>query len=223
MSQGPLIIVSGPSGSGKSTVIARLLQEMAAAGKPLHLSVSATTRAPRKGEVDRVHYHFWTSEEFARALAAGEFLEHANVYGNYYGTSRQWIENELAGGHDVLLEIDWQGARQVRALFDHMVGIFILPPSIAELRRRLDPDPWELGKNYAEAVSIFLCASTLDAYEQRLRKRGTETEEGIRRRLAGAQRELARAGEYDYQVINDDLDKAVADLRGVVEQQFHKG
>ncbi|HEV3115885.1 MAG TPA: guanylate kinase [Gemmataceae bacterium] len=192
MSKGPLIIVSGPSGSGKSTVIARLLQEMTAAGKPLHLSVSATTRAPRKGEVNGVHYHFWTSEEFAAALAAGEFLEHAEVHGARYGTLRREVDDHRAGGDGVVLDIDVQGAAQIRKL-------------------------------YAEAVSVFLCASTLDAYEQRLRKRGTETEEGIRRRLAGAQRELARAGEYDYQVINDDLDKAVADLRGVVEQQFHKG
>ena len=192
MSQGPLIIVSGPSGSGKSTVIARLLQEMAAAGKPLHLSVSATTRAPRKGEVEGVHYHFWTSEQFARALAAGEFLEHAEVHGACYATLRREVDDHRARGVGVVLDIDVQGAAQIRKL-------------------------------YAEAVSIFLCASTLDAYEQRLRKRGTETEEGIRRRLAGAQRELARAGEYDYQVINDDLDRAVADLRGVVEQQFHKG
>jgi len=192
MSQGPLIIVSGPSGSGKSTVIARLLQEMAAAGKPLHLSVSATTRAPRKGEVEGVHYHFWTSEQFARALAAGEFLEHAEVHGACYATLRREVDDHRARGVGVVLDIDVQGAAQIRKL-------------------------------YAEAVSVFLCASTLDAYEQRLRKRGTETEEGIRRRLAGAQRELARAGEYDYQVINDDLDRAVADLRGVVEQQFHKG
>jgi guanylate kinase len=192
MSQGPLIIVSGPSGSGKSTVIARLLQEMAAAGKPLHLSVSATTRAPRKGEVDRVHYHFWTSEQFARALAAGEFLEHAEVHGASYGTLRSEVDSYREQGVGVVLDIDVQGAAQIRKL-------------------------------YAEAVSVFLCASTLAAYEQRLRKRGTETEEAIRRRLAGAQRELARAREYDYQIINDDLDKAVADLRGVVEQQFHKG
>src|SRR5205807_3085040 len=153
--------------------------------KPLHLSVSATTRAPRKGEVEGVHYHFWTSEQFARALAAGEFLEHAEVHGACYGTLRREVDDQRAGGVGVVLDIDVQGAAQIRKL-------------------------------YAEAVSVFLCASTLDAYEQRLRKRGTETEEGIRRRLAGAQRELARAGEYDYQVINDDLDRAVADLRGVV-------
>jgi guanylate kinase len=192
MTRGPLIIVSGPSGSGKSTVIERVLQEMTAAGAPLHLSVSATTRAPRKGEVDEVHYHFWTREQFERALAAGEFLEHAEVHGACYGTLRQEVDGYRKGGIGVLLEIDVQGAAQVRRL-------------------------------YADAVSIFLRASTLEAYEQRLRKRGTETEEAIRRRVAGAQRELAQAGAYDYQVINDDLDKAVGELRAIVEQQFTKG
>jgi guanylate kinase len=192
MSKGPLIIVSGPSGSGKSTVIARVLQEMAAAGKPLHLSVSATTRAPRKGEVKGVHYHFWTREEFAAALAAGEFLEHAEVHGARYGTLRREVDNHRERGVGVVLDIDVQGAGQVRKL-------------------------------YTDQVSVFLCASSLDTYEQRLRKRGTETEESIRRRLAGAQRELARAGEYDYRVINDDLDKAVAELRAIVERQFQKG
>jgi guanylate kinase len=192
MTKGPLIIVSGPSGSGKSTVIDRLLQEMEAAGKPLHLSVSATTRVPRKGETDGVHYHFWSQEQFDRAVAAGEFLEHAGVHGGCYGTLRQEVDGFRDRGVGVVLEIDVQGAAQLRKL-------------------------------YAEQVSIFLRASTLAEYEQRLRKRGTETENAILRRIAGAQRELARAGEYDYQVINDDLDKAVAALREIVEQQFAKG
>ena len=134
-----------PSGAGKTTLVDELLKRET----NIRLSISYTTRAPRPGEVDGREYHFVDRARFEKMIAAGEFLEHANVYGNYYGTSRQWIENELAGGHDVLLEIDWQGARQVRALFDHMVGIFILPPSIEELRRRLE----SRGKDAPDAIA----------------------------------------------------------------------
>ena len=141
---GNLFVVVAPSGAGKTTLVEELLKRE----RNIRLSVSYTTRAPRPGEVDGREYHFVDRARFEKMIAAGEFLEHANVYGNYYGTSRQWIENELAGGHDVLLEIDWQGARQVRALFDHMVGIFILPPSIAELRRRLEAR----GKDSSDAI-----------------------------------------------------------------------
>jgi guanylate kinase len=142
--------------------------------------------------VDGVHYHFWTREQFDRAIAAGEFLEHAGVHGGSYGTLRREVDGYRERGIGVVLEIDVHGAAQLRKL-------------------------------YAEQVSVFLRTSTLQEDEQRLRKRGTETEEAIRRRLDGAQRELSRAGEYDYQVINDDLDKAVAALRAIVEQQFAKG
>jgi len=142
--KGSLLVVVAPSGAGKTTLVEELLKRE----RNIRLSISYTTRAPRPGEVDGREYHFVSRAKFEAMIAAGEFLEHANVYGNYYGTSRQWIENELAGGHDVLLEIDWQGARQVRALFDHMVGIFILPPSIAELRRRLEAR----GKDSSDAI-----------------------------------------------------------------------
>jgi len=192
MTKGPLIIVSGPSGSGKSTAIARLLDDMAKAALALHLSVSATTRPPRPGEQDGVHYHFWTEEKFDRAVAAGEFLEWANVHGARYGTLRREVESYREQGIGVLLEIDVQGAAQIRA-------------------------------RYPDCVSIFLRASSLAAYEQRLRKRGTESEEAIRRRVAAAQRELENAATYDREVINDDLDKAVADLSAIVRQQFAKG
>ena len=144
MSNGNLFVVVAPSGAGKTTLVDELLKREA----NIRLSISYTTRAPRKGEQDGREYHFIAREAFERMIAAGEFLEHANVYGNYYGTSRKWIERELAGDHDVLLEIDWQGARQVRKLFAHMVGIFILPPSIAELRRRLEAR----GKDAADAI-----------------------------------------------------------------------
>ena len=133
-----------PSGAGKTTLVDELLKR-----EPnVRLSPSYTTRAPREGEKDGVDYYFISREKFEKMIAAGEFLEHALVYGNYYGTSKRWIEENLAGDHDVLLEIDWQGARQVRSLFPHMVGIFILPPSLEELRKRLE----SRGKDPPEAI-----------------------------------------------------------------------
>jgi guanylate kinase len=141
---GDLFVIVAPSGAGKTSLVNRLLETQAG----IRLSVSHTTRAPRPGEADGRDYHFVDRATFERMIAAGDFLEHADVYGNYYGTSRRWIEQELAGEHDVLLEIDWQGARQVRKLFPGMVGIFILPPSLAELRRRLTAR----GKDSPEAI-----------------------------------------------------------------------
>ncbi|HXN16669.1 MAG TPA: guanylate kinase [Usitatibacter sp.] len=131
---GNLLVIVAPSGAGKTSLVHELLEH----DRNIRLSVSYTTRSPREGEVEGRDYHFIAREAFERMIAAGEFLEYANVYGNYYGTSRRWIETELAGDHDVLLEIDWQGARQVRTLFPQMVGIFVLPPSLSELRRRLN-------------------------------------------------------------------------------------
>ena len=130
---GNLFIVSAPSGAGKSSLVKALLERDAS----IRLSISFTTRAPRAGEVDGVHYHFISHEEFQARLGEGEFLESAEVYGNYYGTSQRWIENEMAAGHDILLEIDWQGAAQVRKLMPQARSIFILPPTLAELQRRL--------------------------------------------------------------------------------------
>ena len=148
---GNLFAVVAPSGAGKTSLVGELLKR-----EPnVKLSMSYTTRAPRPGEVDGVDYHFVSREKFERMIAAGEFLEHASVYGNYYGTSKRWIETELEGDHDVLLEIDWQGARQVRSLFPHMVGIFVLPPSLAELRRRLEGR----GKDSAEAIARRMASS----------------------------------------------------------------
>jgi guanylate kinase len=180
----PLFILSGPSGSGKSTVLGRLLAEPY---PPLHLSVSVTTRAPRPGEEDGKHYHFWTAERerFETAVAGGAFLEWAEVWGNLYGTLRQEVEPFRAKGTGVVLDIDVQGAEQVL---------------------RACPD----------AVTIELRTSSLAAYEERLRKRGTETEEAIQRRLRGAQRELERSQHYQYHVINDDLQAAVDHLRAIV-------
>ena len=187
MAQGPLIILSGPAGAGKSTVIRRLLAE---SGLPLRLSVSATTRPPRPGEKEGVDYYFWTRERFVQQVAAGAFLEWAEVHGsNLYGTLRSEVDGYRAKGLGVLLDIDVKGAEQVR---------------------RSSPDN----------VSIFLRAPSWEVYEQRLRKRHTESEESIARRLVTARAELARQGEYDHVVVNDDLAAAVARLRGLIAPYF---
>jgi guanylate kinase len=143
--RGNLFVVVAPSGAGKTSLVTALLGQ----DPNIKLSISYTTRAPRAGEQDGRDYHFVSREAFEKMIAADDFLEHASVYGNYYGTSRRWIDNELNGDHDVLLEIDWQGAAQVRKLFPHMVGIFILPPSLAELRKRLE----SRGKDSPETIA----------------------------------------------------------------------
>jgi guanylate kinase len=179
--KGNLFVVVAPSGAGKTSLVAELLRRDA----NIKLSISYTTRAPRAGEADGREYHFVTREGFEAMIAAGDFLEHAAVHGNYYGTSRVWIEREIAGNHDVLLEIDWQGARQVRALFPDLTGIFILPPSLAELRRRLEG-------------------------------RGKDTPETIRRRLEGAREEISHVLEFEYIIVNEQFESAIADLVAVV-------
>lgn len=130
---GQLFIVSAPSGAGKTSLVKALVQ----ADSAVRVSVSHTTRAPRSGERNGREYHFVTREAFEDMMARGQFLEHATVYGNYYGTSRSWIESQTAAGHDIVLEIDWQGAGQVRALMPDAVSVFILPPSLTVLERRL--------------------------------------------------------------------------------------
>jgi guanylate kinase len=130
---GNLFIVSAPSGAGKTSLVNALLESTPG----LKLSVSYTTRAPRPGEVDGKDYHFVSRETFLEMAKRGDFLESAEVYGNLYGTSQSWIESEIAGGHDILLEIDWQGAAQVRKIFPDSIGVFILPPSLQALESRL--------------------------------------------------------------------------------------
>jgi len=178
---GHLYIVSAPSGAGKTTLVRMLLEN----DPGIRLSISCTTRAPRPGETDGREYHFVDAETFRGMVARGEFLEWAEVHGNCYGTSRPWIEREMAAGRDVLLEIDWQGAEQVRALFPQAIGIFVLPPS-------------------------------MDALTQRLTGRGTDSAEVIARRLAAAEAEMRHVGEFDYVIINDTLQTALADLLAVV-------
>lgn len=131
--RGILFIVSAPSGAGKTSLVKALLEQVTG----LVLSVSCTTRTARVGEQDGVHYHFLDRAQFEREIAAGAFLEHAEVFGNHYGTRAADVNRSLAAGQDVILEIDWQGARQVRTQFPEAIGLFVLPPSIAELERRL--------------------------------------------------------------------------------------
>lgn len=133
MIQGNLYIVSAPSGAGKTSLVRALLEQDAS----IRLSVSYTTRPARPGEEEGKHYHFVSREDFQQRLAHGDFLESAEVYGNYYGTSQSWVESQLQQGHDILLEIDWQGAQQVRKLMPQATSIFILPPSLETLRQRL--------------------------------------------------------------------------------------
>lgn len=190
MKPGPLIIVSGPSGSGKSTLIHRVIDR----GEfPLRLAVSVTTRSPRPGEADGKDYHFWTRERFEDGLAHGIFLEHALVHGdNYYGTPRSEVDGHRERGVGVLLDIDVQGAGQVRPF-------------------------------YPDHVSVFILLSTPPMYEDRLRRRASETDETIRRRMETARRELSLVGEYHHTIVNDDdrLDDATAELRGIIARQFH--
>lgn len=178
---GHLFIISAPSGAGKTTLVKHLLENDPA----IRVSVSHTTRVPRAGERDGIEYHFIPVEEFLEKTRRGDFLEWAQVHGNYYGTARATIDAALRAGQDVLLEIDWQGAQQVRRSFAEAIGIFLLPPSI-------------------------------EALEQRLRGRATDSAATIARRLAAAREELRHVGEFDYVIINDDLQRALHDLLAVL-------
>ncbi len=151
---GSVFIVSAPSGAGKSSLVAALLS----GEKNIALSVSHTTRPPRPGEQHGKDYFFVSQEQFASMREQGDFLESAQVYGNHYGTSRTWMEQTLAGGKDVVLEIDWQGARQLRHVFPKAIGIFILPPSLPVLKQRLETR----GKDSPEVIARRLSAAQED-------------------------------------------------------------
>ena len=178
---GTLFIVAAPSGAGKSTLVNALLEREPG----ISLSISHTTRPPRPGEQYGRHYYFVERDEFQREVAEGIFLEHAQVHGNFYGTSRTTVQELLAQGRDVLLEIDWQGAAQVRRAKPDVVSVFILPPSRAELERRL-------------------------------RGRGSDSEEVIERRLSNSRGEIAHAHEFDYIIVNDRFEDALASLQAIV-------
>ena len=178
---GKLYVVTAPSGAGKTTMVKRLVELR----PQLRFSVSYTTRPQRAGEVDGKDYFFVDQDHFAAMHRAGEFLEHATVFGNSYGTSRSQVQSLLAAGHDVLLEIDWQGARQVRANWPACQSIFILPPSLPELERRL-------------------------------RTRATDSDAVISRRLGEARDDLSHWEEFDFAVINDELETAVAIAVGIL-------
>jgi guanylate kinase len=184
MPQGRLFVVAGPSGAGKGTLIAELLHRYTTAW----LSVSATTRKPREGEVDGLQYFFLAENAFRNMVAAGDFLEWAKVHGKLYGTPRSGVMDMLAGGKDVILEIDVQGARQVREKVPEAVSIFVAPPS-------------------AEVL------------EERLRKRGTEDEAELRKRLRNAEVESREKAGYRYVVVNDQLYRAVEELCAIYEKE----
>jgi len=148
---GCLFVLAAPSGGGKTSLVRALLEREGG----IRLSVSYTTRAPRPGEKDGVDYHFVDEPTFMKLKAAGEFLEHAHVHGNWYATSAVWLRDEVQQGHDMLLEIDWQGARQVRQLIPEAVHIFILPPSLASLKERLE----KRGQDAPEVISRRLEAA----------------------------------------------------------------
>lgn len=181
MPKGKTFIICGPSGVGKGTVVSRLME----ADPTLYFSVSATTRAPRAGEADGVHYHFLTRERFQEWIDAGDFLEHAQFVGNFYGTPRRYVDEAMDQGRDVLLDIEIQGAEQIHQKRPEAVRIYIAPPSWEELERRLTG-------------------------------RGTEDTEKVRSRLARGREEFAAARDFDYLVINDTVDHAVAEIRAIM-------
>ncbi len=148
---GNLFVVAAPSGAGKTTLVRLLLEQESS----VHLSISYTTRGPRSGEQNGREYHFVDTVAFQAMIARHDFLEWAEVHGNFYGTSKTWIADQLAAGHDVLLEIDWQGAQQVRKIFPQAIGIFILPPSMEELTRRLTGR----GTDSADVIARRLAAA----------------------------------------------------------------
>ena len=181
MRKGTLYVFTGPSGAGKGTVLGRLREQ----DDRLFYSISATTRAPRPGETDGVQYYFLTKADFEQRIAQNAFLEHARYVDNYYGMLEAPVNEKLAEGYDVILEIEVQGAMQVHKKRPDAVMVFIAPPSFEELAARL-------------------------------RGRGTESEEKIQKRLETAREELTHQGEFDYVIVNDEVERAVDEIRGIL-------
>lgn len=181
MSKGFLLVISGPSGSGKGTVCKHILER----NEKLVFSVSATTRAPRRGEEDGVNYFFVDEESFKEMVENDEFLEYANVHGNFYGTPKKFVLEQIEKGEIVILEIDVQGALQVKESYPEAVFVFLLPPSMSELKNRI-------------------------------KKRGTESQEDIDLRFKNAFEELKFVDEYDYIVINDEVPEAVKKIETII-------
>jgi guanylate kinase len=182
--RGLLLVVSGPSAVGKDTVLDALMSSTNLP-HPILKCVTATTRDPRPTEKDGVDYFFLSAPRFHAMVAAGEFIEYADVHGFWYGTPRTWVEERLRAGDDVILKIDVQGALSVRQLFADAILVFLQPPSLEELERRL-------------------------------RQRRSENEDAIARRLLNARSEMARRGDYDYAITNDEIDLAVDGIRAIV-------
>ena len=185
--KGLLLVVSGPSGAGKGTICKALLNK----NDQIKLSVSATTRKPRNGEVHGVNYFFIEKEEFAKMIENGEFLEYAQIYDNFYGTPKAAIIECLEKGQDVILEIEMQGARQIKEVYPEGVFIFVLPPSLEELKSRI------VG-------------------------RGTETQEEIEQRFSCAFEEINQIVNYDYFIVNEDIEKSVSDVEAIICAEKNK-
>ena len=180
--RGLMLVLSSPSGAGKTSIARALLSSE----PDLRISVSVTTRPPRPGEEQAKDYYFTTEADYHRMVKSGELLEHARVFDNFYGTPRQKVEEQLAAGHDVLFDIDWQGTQQLKASArDDLVSIFILPPSLAELERRL-------------------------------RGRAQDTEDVMRKRMSRAADEMSHWAEYDYGIVNFDLEKSIAQVKAIL-------
>lgn len=187
MDSGLLVVISGPSGAGKGTICKKLKEVM----KDLKVSVSATTRGPRAGEVEGESYFFLKEEEFIKRINNDEFLEYAKVYGNFYGTPKKEVFKQLEDGNDIILEIDIQGALQVKKNYPRGVFIFILPPSLNELQNRIEG-------------------------------RGTDSKEVILRRMQCAYDELNYAFEYDYVVLNDEVESAVGKIIHIINAEKNR-
>ena len=185
--KGLLLVVSGPSGAGKGTICKALLNK----NDQIKLSVSATTRKPRNGEIHGVNYFFIEKEEFTKMIENGEFLEHAQIYDNFYGTPKAAIIECLEKGQDVILEIEMQGARQIKEVYPEGVFIFVLPPSLEELKSRI------VG-------------------------RGTETQEEIEKRFSCAFEEINQIVNYDYFIVNEDIEKSVNDVEAIICAEKNK-